>query len=229
MSTPAPSMRRAAHSPVVATSVVEVGDALTRDWGDATYDVVLGNPPYLSQLAAATSRGGASRRGGGPYADAAAEFLVLAVGLARPGGGRVGLVLPQSILGFRDAGPVRAEVEQLAEPIWSWWSPRPALRRLGVRLRRRLRSRRARRELRTRRAATANPCGPAWSRGRWACPDTPVARRRWIASATTRRSPPTSATSTTAWSRPSAITRPDRGSSPAGRSIPTAAAGASGR
>ena len=104
--------------------VVEVDDALVRDWGDVHYDVVLGNPPFLSQLAAATSRGRASARGGGPYADAAAEFLVLAVGLARPGGGRTGLLLPQSILGSRDAGPVRARVEQLAEPIWSWWSPR---------------------------------------------------------------------------------------------------------
>ena len=103
--------------------VVEVGDALIRDWGDATYDVIVGNPPYLSQLAATTSRGRSSRRGGGPYADAAAEFLVLAVGLARPGGGRVGLLLPQSILSSRDAGPVRARIEQLAEPIWSWWSP----------------------------------------------------------------------------------------------------------
>jgi hypothetical protein len=103
---------------------VEVGDALTSDWGDAAYDVVLTNPPYLSQLAAATSRGGASGRGGGPYADAAAEFLAMAVGLAKPGDGRVGLVLPQSILGSRDAGPVRAMVERLAEPVWSWWSPR---------------------------------------------------------------------------------------------------------
>jgi SAM-dependent methyltransferase len=103
---------------------IELGDALTRDWGDAAYDVVLTNPPYLSQLAAATSRGGASGRGGGPYADAAAEFLAMAVGLATPGDGRVGLVLPQSILGSRDAGPVRAMVERLAEPVWSWWSPR---------------------------------------------------------------------------------------------------------
>jgi hypothetical protein len=102
---------------------VEVGDALTRDWGDAAYDVVLTNPPYLSQLAAATTRGGASERGGGPYADAAAEFLAMAVGLAKPDDGRVGLVLPQSILGSRDAGQVRARVERLAEPVWSWWSP----------------------------------------------------------------------------------------------------------
>jgi SAM-dependent methyltransferase len=103
---------------------VVIGDALTRDWGDEAYDVVLANPPYLNQLAAATTRGGASRRGGGPYADVAAEFLDLAVALARPGGGRIGVLLPQSILGSRDAGPVRARVEQLAEPIWSWWSPR---------------------------------------------------------------------------------------------------------
>lgn len=98
-------------------------DALTRDWGETRFDVVLGNPPYLSQLAAATARGGASRHGGGPYADAAVEFLALAVRLARPDGGRVGLVLPQSILGSRDAGPVRAAIDELASIVWSWWSP----------------------------------------------------------------------------------------------------------
>ena len=76
------------------------------------FDVVVGNPPYLSQLAAATTRGGASRHGGGPYADAAVEFLALAVRLARPDGGRIGLVLPQSILASRDAAPVRAEVDR---------------------------------------------------------------------------------------------------------------------
>ena len=148
---------------------VVVGDALTRDWGGDAYDVVLANPPYLNQLAAATTRGGASRRGGGPYADVAAEFLDLAVALAKPGGGRIGVILPQSILGSRDAGPVRAHVEQLAEPIWSWWSPRqqfdaavfvcvsvssagtfPGTRAAGP--------------------ATANPCGPPSSPGRWACP-----------------------------------------------------------
>jgi len=103
---------------------VEVADALARDWGDARYDVVVGNPPYLSQLAAATTRGRASRHGGGPYADGAAEFLAVAVGLARPDGGRIGLVLPQSILASRDAGPVRAEVDRVATMRWSWWSPR---------------------------------------------------------------------------------------------------------
>jgi SAM-dependent methyltransferase len=99
-------------------------DALSHDWGDERFDVVVGNPPFLSQMAAATTRGGASRHGGGPYADAAAEFLALAIRLARPDGGRVGLVLPQSIIGARDAGPVRLQVGADADLVWSWWAPR---------------------------------------------------------------------------------------------------------
>ena len=100
-------------------------DALTHDWGGAGFDVVVGNPPYLSQLAATHHPWPRqSPFGGGPYADAAGEFLALAVRLARPGGGRVGLVLPQSILGSRDVGPVRAAVDRDGRrSCWSWWSP----------------------------------------------------------------------------------------------------------
>lgn len=119
---------RAAIARLAATSDVvdgrvDTADALARDWGGQRYDLVVGNPPYLSQLAAATARGGQSTRGGGPYADVAAEFLHLAVSLARPDGGRVGLVLPQSILASRDVGPIRRDVEAVAELIWWWWSP----------------------------------------------------------------------------------------------------------
>ena len=104
----------------------------------ATSTSSLGNPPYLSQLAAHTTRRGASPLGGGPYADAAGEFLALAVRLARPGGGRVGLVLPQSILSSRDVGPIRADgrarrhdvlVVVLAGDVTStrtWWCARSA-------------------------------------------------------------------------------------------------------
>ena len=99
-------------------------DALTHDWADAAFDVVIGNPPFLSQMAASTTRGGSSRHGGGPYADAAAEFLALAVRLADPGHGRIGLILPQSVLASRDAGPVRELVDRDADLAWSWWSPR---------------------------------------------------------------------------------------------------------
>ena len=97
-------------------------DALRREWNGDGFDIILGNPPFLSQMAAATTRGASSRHGGGPYADAAVEFLALAARLVAPGG-RIGLVLPQSVLASRDAGPVRAEVERRCRRIWSWWSP----------------------------------------------------------------------------------------------------------
>ena len=96
-------------------------DALQRDWGTEQFDVVIGNPPYLNQLSQLTSRGGSSKFGGGPYADAAAEFLALAIRLARPGG-RVGLVLPQSLLATRDAAAIRATVDGAAALRWMWWS-----------------------------------------------------------------------------------------------------------
>jgi hypothetical protein len=97
-------------------------DTLRRDWGDRRFDVVVGNPPFLNQLSTRTTRGGRSAFGGGPYADAAAEFLALAIRLARPGG-RVGLVLPQSLLSARDAAAIRASVDQQAALRWMWWSP----------------------------------------------------------------------------------------------------------
>lgn len=111
-----------AADPDAAVDIVH-GDALELAW-PTDVDVVVGNPPYLSQLASTTTRGGASRHGGGPYADAAAEFLALAARAVRPGGGRIGLVLPQSILASRDAADVRAEVDRQARIVWSWWEPR---------------------------------------------------------------------------------------------------------
>jgi SAM-dependent methyltransferase len=103
---------------------VSCADALAHDWAELAghVDIVVGNPPYLSQLASATTRGGASPHGGGPYADAAVEFLSLALRLARPDGGRIGLVLPQSILASRDAAPVRAELDRRGSIVWAWWS-----------------------------------------------------------------------------------------------------------
>lgn len=102
-----------------------LGDALGDDdvLGAEPFDVVVGNPPFLSQLATSTSRGGSSRHGGGPYADVASEFLAVAVRAARPDGGRIGLVLPQSVLSSRDAAPVRVAVDRMAVMTWSWWSP----------------------------------------------------------------------------------------------------------
>jgi hypothetical protein len=103
---------------------VRRADALASDWGTEPFDLVIGNPPFLSQLADATTRGGASVRGGGPYADVAAEFLALAGDLVDPDGGRVAFVLPQSMLASRDAAPIRAAIGERAHMVWSWWSDR---------------------------------------------------------------------------------------------------------
>ena len=97
-------------------------DSLSYDWADRTFDVVIGNPPFLSQMATATVRKGGSLFGGGPYADAAADFLALAAQLARPDGGRIGLVLPLSLLTARDAGPIRQAVAAGAALEGFWWS-----------------------------------------------------------------------------------------------------------
>jgi SAM-dependent methyltransferase len=98
-------------------------DALEHDWAGRELDLVIGNPPFLNRLASLTTRGHRSRWGGGPYADAAAEFLALAVDLVRPQGGRVALIVPQSLLTARDAAPIRAAVTRRAALTHLWWSP----------------------------------------------------------------------------------------------------------
>ncbi len=107
--------------------VVEMieADSLTREWGERRFDIVVGNPPFLSQMASATARSAPSAFGGGPYADAAADFLALSLRLARPHGGRVGLVLPLSLLTARDAGPIRAAALRLAALRWFWSAREP--------------------------------------------------------------------------------------------------------
>ncbi|TPW14824.1 MAG: hypothetical protein FD127_1169, partial [Acidimicrobiaceae bacterium] len=116
-----PTAVSAARASLPGAEIVHA-DALTCAWDGRRFDVIIGNPPFLNQMARATTRGGRSRFGGGPYADVAAEFLALAMALVRPGGGRVGLVLPQSILTSRDAGPIRAGVLDRASLTHAWWS-----------------------------------------------------------------------------------------------------------
>jgi SAM-dependent methyltransferase len=106
----------------VPAARILVGDGRTLDPG-GPFDVVIGNPPYLGQLARATTRGGRSALGGGPYADVAAEFLARSLAVVRPDGGRVALVLPQSVLSSRDTGPIRASVRPRAAVVGFWWSP----------------------------------------------------------------------------------------------------------
>jgi len=115
-----PDAVASARAAVPGAEIIEA-DALAFDWSGIKADVVLGNPPFLSQMATATVRAEPSRFGGGPYADVAADFLALAVSIVRPGG-RVGFVLPQSILTTRDTAPIRAGVADRAAVVHAWWS-----------------------------------------------------------------------------------------------------------
>lgn len=87
---------------------IAVGDALDVPW-PVEPGAVVGNPPFLGQLRAATSRG----RGAG-YADAAALFLREAVRRSP----RVAMVQPESVLAARDAAAVRDEVAPHLAAVW---------------------------------------------------------------------------------------------------------------
>lgn len=85
------------------------------------HDIVVGNPPFLGQLARGTARSRsladylrhASRGAITGYADSAAAFVWRAVMLCRPQG-VVALIVPRSLLASRDAQPLRRFVEQHA-------------------------------------------------------------------------------------------------------------------
>lgn len=106
-------------------------DALL-DGSDATraserVDLVVGNPPFQSQMTGPTRRDrdelAALRSQLGdvvaPYTDTAALFLVVGV-RALAVGGRCCLVLPLSTLAARDAAPAREAVESLAAMTGLW-------------------------------------------------------------------------------------------------------------
>lgn len=118
---------------------IRTGDSLTDvEWGRA-FDVVVGNPPFLNQLASSTARDGVQaarlrERFGSSlrsYTDPAALFLQLGVEATRVGG-RVGMVLPVSVLASRDAAAVRGRVRELAA-VRSLWLDTDGLFEAGVR------------------------------------------------------------------------------------------------
>lgn len=120
----------ARRHPELADAELVCADALDEaaSWRRHTVDVVVGNPPFLSPLSSAVRaddrrRGGASGRGA--YTDVAVRFLDLMVRHVRPVGGRVGLVLPISVLGSRDAAAVRRAIAATCDMQWFWWSPDP--------------------------------------------------------------------------------------------------------
>jgi hypothetical protein len=104
-----------------------VADAVLDDLGWPPLDVIVGNPPFLSQLAADTARepvlasevrdrfGSAA----GAYTDTAALFLLRSLELVGADASIV-LLQPLSVLGARDAAPVRSAVGERAavEEVW---------------------------------------------------------------------------------------------------------------
>ena len=89
-------------------------------------DVVVGNPPFLSQLRGGSVRSDVMRRalrtrwpGVGGYVDDAAAFLLAAVD-AVGDGGVVALMQPASFLSARDAQGVRARLAAVAPLVALW-------------------------------------------------------------------------------------------------------------
>lgn len=104
------------------------GDALLSPLAESiSVDLVVGNPPFQSQLASATALDVARRRSlhaqhgrAAAYTDTAWWFLLACSGWLREGG--VGCLLqPQSILGSRDAGPVRRALVERDLLAGLWW------------------------------------------------------------------------------------------------------------
>jgi len=103
------------------------GDAVSRPMWTDRFTLVVGNPPFLSQLATATvrSRGEAAALKGRfgdaalGYVDSAALFLLAALDLVAARG-RLLMIQPQSTLAASDAAAVRSEVENRGELTDVW-------------------------------------------------------------------------------------------------------------
>jgi hypothetical protein len=105
---------------------IRLADALEDEWPASPSSVVIGNPPFRSQLRGGTGRD-ARRRASlarrwpevSGYVDDAAAFLLAGVDHVRDGG-VVALVQPSSVLSARDAEPVRSRLCRDAPPVGLW-------------------------------------------------------------------------------------------------------------
>lgn len=124
------SLRFWARGAPLPTDAIRTADALSERWtGDPSADapsVVIGNPPFRSQLRDGTGRSAARRAELADrwpelagYVDDAAAFLLAGVDHVVDGG-VVALVQPTSFLSARDATPVRDRLRREAPPIGLW-------------------------------------------------------------------------------------------------------------
>ncbi len=110
-------------------------------WARASFDAVVGNPPFLGQLAADTARTRdraealAERLGLDipAYVDDSALFLLLGADLVADGGHLV-LIQPQSVLASRDAGPIRAALARRLNLAGLWMTPEEVFGTAAVRV-----------------------------------------------------------------------------------------------
>lgn len=129
------ALRSWAQQQGVASSVhprIVVADSLEapREWAGPWHeriDVIVGNPPFLTPLAADTAPARVARLGAsattlaglGPYTDAAAVHLLAAIEAVAPGGS-VCLLQPQSVLGARDASVARGRLWERGDLVALW-------------------------------------------------------------------------------------------------------------
>lgn len=108
---------------------IRVADFLAPDPFDGCRpDLIVGNPPFLSQLKNATARDDQRRvelrrrwPDLGGYVDESMLFLLAACEVVADDG-IVGLIQPTSVLAARDGAPGRVILDETAPPIFFWWS-----------------------------------------------------------------------------------------------------------
>lgn len=117
----------AAGHVAVGDPLVDGVDAWSALGDEGGFDLVVGNPPFQGQLARETARSRhraaalAGRLGSsvGGYADTSALFLVAGRHMVRAGG-RLSLVLPESVLAARDATAARGAALDGARLVGLW-------------------------------------------------------------------------------------------------------------
>lgn len=89
-------------------------------------DLVVGNPPFLSQLRKRTARSAKQRADVGPlgYADSSSIVLQRSVELLACEG-VAALVMPRSFLSARDSAAIRSRIEASASLVAAWFDPAP--------------------------------------------------------------------------------------------------------
>lgn len=100
---------------VISAPLLQISDFLDTP-PQRRFSLVVGNPPFLSQLQTATVRQKSAQASGHPrgaYTDVAAQFLSAGLQWLAPGG-TLALLQPLSTLSTRDAGPVRDFLRQQA-------------------------------------------------------------------------------------------------------------------